>query len=306
MADEPDVGTEAPVDTGTTVDVGTTPPEPSVAEQIMQFDPFAPAKAKETPVAPKDAGKQGAPPAGTQVPPAKPQPAAAAPAAQPAAPQKTPEQLIAEHTATIRQMLERGQVAQPAAGAKEPAKAEPEKPKFNLGVPDQILNAMNSEDPKERSLAVHAVVNGVANAVWREAENLVRQNITDLVQGFPRVIEAHMAARQTQNEVHTDFYGTYKQFASPEFVPLVQATALQIINEKQAAGQPVSGWSTEFRDEVANRLFAHFPTLKQPPAPPAAQPARRSFATGANGGARPATEPGPVSEMLAILGKTPQ
>jgi hypothetical protein len=299
MAGEETTNTEAP---------GTGAPaegaEPSITESIMQFDPFAPAKEKETPAAPKADGKQGAPPAGTPQPPAvKPVPGTAPPAAQPPAQQaKTPEQLIAEHTATIRQMLERGQQA-PTATPAQPAKTEPEKPKFNLGVPEPILNAISSEDPKERSLAMHAIVNGVANAVWREAENLVRQNVADLVQGFPRIIESHMAARQTQNEVHSDFYGTYKQFNAPEFVPLVQATALQIINERNAAGQPVQGWSPEFRDEVANRLFAHFPMLKQPPAqPPAPKP--RSFATGANGGARPAMEPGPVNDMLAILGKT--
>ena len=279
-------------------------PEPGIAEQIMQFDPFAPAKDKETPAAPKADDKKGAPPAGTQPPAAKPPPAPAAPAVQPTAQQgKTPEQLIAEHTATIRQMLERGQQAPTATPAK-PATAEPEKPKFNLGVPDQITNALSSEDPKERSLAVHAVVNGVANAVWREAESLVRQNVQDLIQGFPRIIEAHMAARQTQNEVHTDFYGTYKQFSAPEFVPLVQATALQLIQEKQATGQPVQGWSTEFRDEVANRLFAHFPMLRTPQQQTPPPAAKRSFATGANGGARPAIEPGPVNEMLAILGKS--
>lgn len=281
-------------------------PEPNIAEQIMQFDPFAPAKEKETPAAPPKDGKQVAPPAGTQPPAAKPPPGVVAPPVMPPTqPQKTPEQLIAEHTASIRQMLERAPVAQPATPAK-PAAAEPEKPKFNLGVPEPILAAISSEDPKERSLAMHAIVNGVANAVWREAESLVRQNVTDLVQGFPRIIEAHMAARQTQNEVHTDFYGTYKQFSAPEFVPLVQATALQLINEKQQAGQPVQGWSPEFRDEVANRLFAHFPMLRTQQQQPAPPPARRSFATGANGGARPAMEPGPVSEMLAILGKAPQ
>lgn len=304
MANEETTNTEVP-GTGAPADTGGTAPEPTVAEQIMQFDPFAPAKDKETPAAPKADDKKGAPPAGT--PPAqvaKPQPGTAAPVAPaPVQQGKTPEQLIAEHTATIRQMLERGQQA-PTATPAQPAKAEPEKPKFNLGIPDQILAAIRSEDPKETSLAMHAVVNGVANAVWREAEALVRQNVADLIQGFPRVIEAHMAARQTQNEVHTDFYGTYKQFSSPEFVPLVQATALQLINEKHAAGQPVQGWSPEFRDEVANRLFAHFPMLRTPTQQPAAPPAKRSFATGANGGARPAMEPGPVNEMLAILGKS--
>ncbi len=288
----------------------TTPPSgeevglDSSVQDILAFDPFAPAKpdAPPEPPAAKPADVKGGAPAST--PPkdaAKPPPGAPPSPAPPAAPQKTPEQLIAEHTASIRQMLERGPVSQPAAPV-TPAKPEPEAPKFNLGIPDQVLAAIRSEDPKENSLAMHAIVNGVANAVWREAQELVRQNVHEVVQAFPRIIEAHMAARQTQQEVYTDFYGTYKQFSAPEFVPLVQATALQLINEKQASGAPIQGWTAEFRDEVANRLFARFPMLKGTPQPPA-PPKPRSFATGANGGARPAMEPGPVSEMLAILGK---
>src|SRR5215475_14672123 len=132
-------GTEAPLTEGTVIPDGGQPD----VDAILKFDPFAPAKPAEGEKKPgqsADAGKDGKPDAAKA---AKPD-AAAPKTAMPAAPAKTPEQLIAEHTASIRQMLERA--PQPAAPATE-AKTEPEAPKFNLGIPDAIMNAMSSEDP---------------------------------------------------------------------------------------------------------------------------------------------------------------
>jgi hypothetical protein len=287
-------GTEAPLTEGVQVPDGQ---QPDVAE-ILKFDPFAPAKPEAKPAGQEAEVKPGGKPGE-----AKPDAAAAKPAV--GAPAKTPEQLIAEHTASIRQMLERA--PQPAAAKTEDK--QPDAPKFNLGIPDVLLNAMSSEDPKERSLATHALVNGVANAVWRETSQMVQQQIADLVAGWPRVIESHLAAREQQQQIHDDFYGTYQQFAGKQWIPLIQAHAAALMNEMAAAGQQITGWTPQMRDEIANRLFAEFPQLKdwKPPAgkPNGANPPKKpQFATGSGGGARPPAEAGPVSEMLAVLGKT--
>jgi len=273
-------------------------------EEILKFDPFAPAKPAAEAPKPAGTGAEAKPPAkpgGAEAP--KPDAGGAKPAVTP--PAKTPEQLIAEHTASIRQMLSRA--PQPAAPAKEEPKEEP--PKFNLGIPEQLMNAMSSEDPRERSLATHALVNGVANAVWRETQAFYQEQVAQLVAGFPKVIEAHLAAKEQQKAIHDDFYGTYQQFAGKQWIPLIQAHASQIMNEMAAAGQPIQGWTPEMRDEIANRLFAEFPQLKDWK-PPAAKPnggtapKKGQFATGGGGGTRPPAEAGPVNEMLAVLGKT--
>jgi hypothetical protein len=293
----PDAGAAPSVDTSLPAD-GT----PSLAE-VLKFDPFGPPKTdKPTSTAqPADVKKaDGKPGTDGKVAP-KPGTADAKPAT-PLAPTKTPEQLIAEHTASIRQMLERAPQPAPAAPVATP---EPEQPKFNLGIPDQLMNAMASEDPKERSMATHALVNGVANAVWRETQNTLRDQIDQMVAAFPRIIESHIAARTEQQRVFNDFYGTYKQFDGPQWVPLVQAHTVQLMNEMAQRGIPINGWTPEMRDEIANRIFAQFPMLREQQkatgTPP--QPRPRSFATGANGGTRPAAEAGPVNEMLAVLGK---
>jgi hypothetical protein len=299
--------TNSPDNTGAAPAVDTTLPAdatPSL-DEVLKFDPFGPPKAPAadkttSPAQTADAKRADGKPGTTPQAP-KPGTADAKPAT-PQAPSKTPEQLIAEHTASIRQMLERAPQTAPAAPA---AKDEPEAPKFNLGIPDQLLSAMSSEDPKERSLATHALVNGVANAVWRETQNMFREQIDQVVAAFPRIIESHIAARTEQQRVFNDFYGTYKQFNGPQWVPLVQAHTVQLMNEMAQQGIQINGWTPEMRDEIANRIFAQFPMLRnqQQPAGTTPQPRPRSFATGANGGARPATEAGPVNEMLAVLGK---
>lgn len=297
-------GTEAPLTEGVQIPDGGQPG----IEEILKFDPFAPPKEGEGAKPPAGQGAAEKPPAkpGTAAQPPKPDTGGAKPAVS--APAKTPEQLIAEHTASIRDMLNRAPSPAPAA----PADKTPEPPKFNLGIPDQLLNAMSSEDPRERSLATHALINGVANAVWRETQAFYQEQAGQLVASFPRVIEAHIAARDEQQRIHNDFYGTYQQFAGKQWIPLIQAHAAQLMNEMAAAGQQVTGWTTEMRDEIANRLFAEFPQLKDWK-PPAAgkpngqqQPAKRAqFATGGGGGARPPAEAGPVTEMLAVLGQKP-
>jgi hypothetical protein len=162
---------------------------------------------------------------------------------------------------------------------------------------------MASEDPKERGMATHALVNGVANAVWRETQNMFRDQIDQVVAAFPRIIESHISARTEQQRVFNDFYGTYKQFNGPQWIPLVQAHTVALMNEMAQQGMPITGWTPEMRDEIANRIFTQFPMLRDQKPPAGQPPPKRAFATGANGGARPPSEAGPITEMLAVLGK---
>jgi len=271
-------------------------------EEILKFDPFGPPKE-----APKPAGQEGKEKADGK---AAPKADAAAPKPPVGVPAKTPEQLIAEHTASIRQMLERApQPATPVPAAKtEPTTAAP--PKFNLGIPEQMLTMLNSEDMRDRSVATHALINGVANAIWKEFETAyeqrIQQEVNTLVQNFPRVIEAHMNSRNEQQRIHNDFYGTYKMFSEPQWIPLIQAHAAQLMNEMAAQGHQVTGWTPQMRDAIAERLFAQFPMLREGQKPNGqAQPTgRRQFATG-GGGNRPPAEAGPASEMLSVLGIKP-
>ena len=275
-----------------------TEPTPSAERDvadILSFDPFA--QAKETPAAVPAEGAPADEKAGTETPPAEqPIPAQAAPPtpAVPATPQPSNlERLIADQTAAIRQSL--ADRAAPAAPAAAPAA------KFNLGIPEQIVNSISSEDPRERGLALHAVVNGVANAVWRETEQMVKTQVETIVQNIPRLIEAHQTVAQRQREVHDDFYGTYKVFPStdPAFVALVQNVGQVVATEFARAGRRLD-WGPELRDEIANRLFASFPMLKAAHQAGGAAPnSGRKAPFVAGGGSRPG--PTPTNEFLDVL-----
>lgn len=275
---------------------------------VLHFDPFAPPKG---PVQePTDGGESGGAPVAEGTKPAagaKPgeevqtpeQTAAAAAAAQ------KPDALasaIAANTEAVRAILSQQQPQQPA----QPAKDEPQAPKFNLGIPDPIMQALASEDPKERSVAMHAVINGVANHVWQQTEAMVKGVVQEVLQSVPRMIEGHQDMARRQTDVANDFYGTYEIFKQPAFVPLMQNIGMQVAQEMVAQGQAPQ-WNAKMRDTIADRMFALFPMLKvQHDAAVAAkakangtQPAKRPqpFVTGT--GARPASEP--ISDMEAVL-----
>lgn len=244
--------------------------QPSIAD-IMGFDPFAPPK--------KDAaGNDIKPEIKSEVKPevkpeqklgadGKPIPVAAPmevkPAPVPAIDTKPLEQLIREQTATIQESLKK---SEPAAADKPP--------RFQLGVPEQLVNALASEDPKERGIALNAVISGVANHVWTAVEEMVQSNIARLAEGLPNVIAAHSSYSETQKQVASDFFGTYKMFEDKAFAPVLQHAAMQVAQSWQTAQKPIA-WNAEFRDAVAENMFTRFPMLR-----PAADAAAAAAAAG--------------------------
>lgn len=281
---------------------GTPTSEPSI-QDILSFDPFGPAD----PGGQKPEGQE--PPAdgqtgGTGEPPLAAAPGTPTPATPPTAPAAGPspsnlESLVQQQTAAIRQLAEQ----RPQAAGAPQAAEQPPAPKFNFGIPPQILNAMSSEDPQERAVGTHALVNGTANAVYTEVEKFVHSTLTDVVQRLPELIQAHMQVVETRRSVYEDFYGKYSMFKNESFMPLVQTTGAQVFQQWAAQGKPLQ-WSPELRDEIANRLFALFPHLKpadgQQQEPQGQNGASRRFATGS--GARPAAaQPGPQDDMMDVL-----
>lgn len=275
---------------------------------IMRFDPFAPPKAGPQEATPQEESKtsdatppaekvKGAAAPGKDATPAapKPEPPAAPAPATPAAPATDFQKLFREQTDAIKAL-----VTPPA----EKAPDKPAAPKFNVGIPPQILDAMSSEDPQERATATHALVNGVANLIWNEVSAHLKAELGTLMQGIPQVIEAHSQARATQQQVFQDFYGAHQNLNKPEFQPLVLSAAQAVFQDWQQAGKAVA-WNAELRDAIAEKIYAAIPALRPAAAakpngatPP---PAKPRFVTGAN--ATPSSgAAGPESDMLAVLG----
>lgn len=273
-------------------------------QEILQFDPFsAPETGGEAPPAgdgtpPAEGGTPPPAPSGEENPGGQqsadgtpaPQPGAVAPPGEPPKPtsQADIEAAIRQIPDAIRAGLERVQpqpISQPAAT----------EPKFKLGVPDALVNALRSEDPKEFSAGVGAMINGVANHVWNAFQDHLEKNIGPAI---PRMIENYVQTVQRQQSVATDFYGQYPQLNIPELMPVVQAVGATIAQEYARAGRQLD-WSPQLRDAIAERIFQRLPMLRGQPA--AAQPpARRAFSTG-NGARPPAPGNTPQDDMVQVL-----
>lgn len=258
-------GTGVPADTGKTA-------EPSISDMLAQertdvlnFDPFGPAKATETkPADDKTTQKPAADVKAGEPGETKPGETPVVVPLAPGAPAKTEgpsalEGIVREQAEALRQLAQRGQPSSETRD--EPGKGKEAAPKFNLGIPPQILNAIRSDDPTESAAGLHAVINGVANAVWIESQKMVQAAVEELTQGFPRIIEQHSTMRDLQRQVHDDFYGKYSMFKNEAFAPLVQNVGVLVGQEFAKAGKPIK-WGDEMRDAIAERLFTMFPQMK--------------------------------------------
>lgn len=302
-------GGGGPVTTPTTTPATTTPAteakpakEPTAAE-VLAFDPFAPPKSgeapagdspKATPTTTTPTEKKGA--VETGKPAAKPgdtgTPAAPAPVTTKVEPSAL-ERTIQEQAQTIRELTSRS-----AADAK-PAAPEETKPRFNLGVPPQMIEAMASEDPKERGMAVQALVNGVANHVWDAVQANFQKEVLPVL---TQVVQRELDGRNKVQAIYSDMSSAHPALVKPEVVPLVQNIAAMVGTERHAAGKSLE-WSAEFRDEIAERVYSFLPGLRPPATDPNAVDPNKpngktpTFSTG--GGSRPAAVP--VNEFMEIV-----
>lgn len=314
MATKPE-GNSAGVTENGGADPGTQTGGGDDVAAIMAFDPFAPPKAgaPETPPAETTksdakptADKKGAEATGTGKTGSSPDTATPKPDT-PAAP--APAKTGAEATDFGKLFREQTDAIKALIKPAEPGKTSddrPAPPKFNLGIPPQLMEAMASEDLQERTLATHALVNGIANAVWNEMTAHLKTELGTLVQGIPQMLEAHTTVQRTQQQVFQDFYGAHANLNKPEFQPLVLAAAQAVFQDLNNAGKEVA-WNAEMRDAIAEKIYSAIPQLRPAAAPvktnggnsPA--PAAPRFNPG--GGARPSGGPaGPETDMLAVLG----
>lgn len=300
-------GGAAPADTGGSPAAGEPGGGPSVAE-IMQFDPFAPPSSEagvttpdgsvEPKTSPADANAPGgAKPQVAAKPPAAPgaTPATAVPAT-PAVPTPAPnlEQLFREQTALIRQAVERPVPAAPTTPA------EPEKPRFNLAIPPQILAGMRSEDPNEFATSMHSVINGIANHLWGEFNKHLE---TTVQPSYRNMIQEQIQGIQSQQAVAQDFYGKHSSLNAPALKPIVQQAGVAVAQARMAAGKSLA-WSEELRDEIAEYIYTSLPQLRpavagNPPVPPPAPGSKPRFVPG--GSARPAAPSGAEEQFGADL-----
>jgi len=280
-------GDAAPAEPSSTPSGGGS--EQSV-EEVLRFDMFAP------PEKPKPAEGQPAPAPGQPAPAAAAQPATPQPATTP---QGQLEQLLATQTAQINEVLRRQQEAtKPTAPAATPPAAAA--PRFQVGVPPQLVQMLRSEDQEEVGRGVHALVNGVSNMVW----DAVQEHIQKEVMGqIPNIIQQHYTSRQEVQSIENDFYGRYSHVANDAFRPIIQQIGLQLINDLAARGLPTH-YTPQVGDIIIQRLHALIPQLGPvPTGPRQAAPAPTGAKPKLNGagGTRPSATTSLADEILGTI-----
>jgi len=262
------------------VDTGHEPPDVSDidVEALMRLDPFAPhdepsgqsqepakkpADATPAATANSDGGQTSEP--GKEEPKPVETPQAATEAG------KTKDEEIAALAKELAQLKQQMQQQQQQPQAKpEPKQEEPKEeplPNYVLDVPDQILAAMNSEDPTERKHGVQALIAGVGGYIHRQVRQELEAREKRILESIAPRVEAVQGAKEAKRAIFEDFYvKRYPELNKPEFYPIVQAVLPQVLQELGA-----NGYNPQVADALGKRLKALL-RLETPQAPQGTRP----------------------------------
>lgn len=286
--------------------------------QMIAFDPFEPgafakagssdegkqdqgtAEGKEETPSPKPDGKAEAPVKEGAAGGSPPADAAPSPSTEkPDEGKKTPEAGKDEDKDraldTLKGMVSRLLEQTTAAPAKEektePAKPEPkpgetkpdEAKPYQLSVPQQVVDAMASDDPAVRQHAVSALINASMNQIYRDfkqALDTMKQEMAQAIaQRVPEVIEQREASRRVED----DFYQAFPALGSAaRSNRMIRDAMWQVIQQSFQATKQAE-WNEDFRNQMGEYLHL---TLGIPKAAVAATPA-----PGGNGSTPPKKAP---------------
>ncbi len=138
-----------------------------------------------------------------------------------------------------------------AAPAPTPVDVYNEVPEYNFDIPDNLVTALNSEDPAERKIAIGSLMTGLSQTIHQQLSTVIR----DLRDSVPETINQHTQAIQQQQQIQSEFYGKYPQLNNASLRPLVHSTAMTLMQQAQSTGQAV-GWTPEFMDSIGAKVLA--------------------------------------------------
>ena len=236
-------------------------------------------EASSTPAAPE--------PAPAPAPSGEPAPSAA-PAAQPAAQPPAGDAALREASlqATVDALQRRiddltksgaqpqeAPSAQPASSESgQPSATQPQTPRYALTLPQQVQEAILSEDPQQNIAAIQHIVNDLGTIVHAsvvaqmrsEFQGAFQQLISAARQGTEQ--ETRLSAAQSARE---DYYKAFPQHNDPLILPIIQSES-----QKLAAEFPNVSWSPDYINSLGTRVDAFLAKLRggSAPADPAPQP----------------------------------
>ena len=146
--------------------------------------------------------------------------------------------------------FEKRPTAAPAAAAPagENAPSPAGLPSYDYDIPDELVDAMSSDDARTRKLALRALVKGTATAIHQEMMRSLEPRLSEL----PKAIESSVSRRQAEDarrgEILRDFYTRFPDLSREELSPLVANVAQRVMAETG-----ISQWNETLRDAVGNR-----------------------------------------------------
>lgn len=136
----------------------------------------------------------------------------------------------------------------------EEAKPEPKAdgPKYTPLVPDQIMAAIESEDPKVRQQGVSAMIGGAMNRVYADLKKEMESRIQAAMAQVPTILSSQQQVQEEAKKNHDTFYSENPNFGtSPARKKLVAQTALILAQQE---GQNYKGFTPEFAAKLATEI----------------------------------------------------
>lgn len=248
------------------------------------------------------------------------------PAEPPAVPQPGPAQTEGQTDPQAdlqRQVAEFLAKAQPKAAVEAEVtpkpEAKPEAPQspaeaatpagYNFQVPDQMVEALGSDDLALRKAALTGLVNGLASRLSQDFSRALTELANYVKTQVPQEVIGQVEQRQTFEGMKKDLYQTFPQIRQLAEMPGVEGAIWQQI---RAVGTQMGqkDWTPEFRDGVGRMILlnaglpvqAATPPPAQTPAPaPARAPRSPSFSAGGQGGSRSNGASGQANEFMDLL-----
>ena len=194
------------------------------------------------------------------------EPSAEEPASEPDASGAQPS-VSPDQTAAITAAISEGfRSAQPEPEPEQPA---PGVDFSNVQVPQQIITAMEDDDPTVRLQGYQAFAAGLSTLVYQQTLQSVQQQMQTFAEAIPQYVQQQQTVTQQQQQVHDDFYGAFPQFDTPELRPTVMQVAAAVMQEQGA-----TNWTPAIRDAVGARITAALQAVAQPASQPAPAPAK--------------------------------
>lgn len=125
---------------------------------------------------------------------------------------------------------------------------------FTFNVPDEYMNAIGSEDLTTRKNALNQLLSATAQSIYARTTQDMNQRFAQI----PSQMEPVLNAREYEQRIKADMYGTY-----PELVGMESQVAAVASQLQQQGVFPGGGWNENFRDAIAEKLSPMVPVIAQ-------------------------------------------